>query len=152
MRLISTPTRFVRVLALVVSPVIVFGACEGEPEVGEEVEAGADDAVVTDVQYFSDWDANDDGYLTVNEFQTGTDTATWWDDWDVDNDTYLSEDEFGSAFGDYAWYDEGLYDEWDADDDQLLSEEEWQTGVYDVWDADADQQLAENEFDAELFE
>ncbi len=68
------------------------------------------------------WDADGDGQLTEQEFNTGFENNGLYDDWDANGDGSLSEDEFGS----------GLYDSWDANDDGWLSDDEWDSGFWDI--------------------
>ena len=132
----------------------LLGACgepgedEAEPAIDPEPTVMTEEGVA-DVRYFTDWDTDDDTYLTEQEFATGWEDLTLWEDWDTDADTYLTEEEFGTAFGAYDWYDEGLYGEWDVDRDELLTEEEFSTGLYETWDVDRDMRLSESEFEVE---
>lgn len=134
----------------VIGLAMLFGACgdvEEETRVGEDV-GTADD----DISYFSEWDADADGYVHSDEFATGPAAATRWEEWDTDRDDYLSQGEFGRAFTPHGWYDEGLFGEWDEDADDRLSQDEWRRGLHDTWDADDDERLSESEYDKSLFE
>lgn len=146
-----------RVPLLLLLAALPLGACaepgedEAEPAIDPEPAVMTEEGVA-DVQYFSDWDTDDDTYLTETEFASGWEEVTLWEDWDTDADTYLGEEEFGTAFGEYDWYDEGLYAEWDVDGDELLTEDEFTTGLYDTWDVNDDARLAETEFDVEVLD
>lgn len=63
---------------------------------------------------FADWDTNNDGQLSKEEFQAGYEETTLFNDWDVNDDGVLDEDEFSS----------GLYETWDYDGNGYLEEEE----------------------------
>jgi hypothetical protein len=144
-------------LLLAFAALPVLSACaepgedEAEPAIDPEPTVMTEEGVA-EVRYFTDWDTDDDTYLTVEEFATGWEDVTLWEDWDTDADTYLTEDEFGTAFVDYDWYDEGLYAEWDVDSDDLLTEEEFTTGLYAAWDVDDDDLLTESEFEVEVLD
>lgn len=155
----SHSRRFTRVLALSLLALTLpaLGACmgdaaedEAEPAIDPEPSVVTEEGVAT-TAYFSDWDLDDDTYLTENEFATGWAGQTLWEDWDVDADSYLNQEEFDAEFGDYDWYDESLYADWDLDDDDLLAEDELTTGLYGTWDVDDDEMLAEDEFDTGIF-
>lgn len=122
---------------------------EAEPMVDPEASVVTEEGVA-DVEYFSDWDMDDDTYLSEEEIGAGWDSLTLWEDWDSDADSYLDQEEFDAEFGDYEWYDESLYTGWDADDDDFLTEDEFNAGLYDTWDVDDDGLLAEDEFHWEL--
>lgn len=58
------------------------------------------------------WDANDDGILDNDEFNTGFGEAGVYDSWDGDGDGALSEDEFNAGvFGGYDKDDSGAIEE-----------------------------------------
>lgn len=123
---------------------------EVEPAVDPEVSVATEEGVA-DVAYFTDWDMDDDTYLSEEEFGAGWESQTLWEDWDTDADSYLDQEEFDAEFGDHDWYEESFYADWDMDDDDLLAEDEFTTGLFGTWDFDDDDLLAENEFDTTLF-
>lgn len=154
-------------------------ACNGETEVIEEEEAIRDEVVVADAwdedefyttfsnnAFFEDWDLDNDGFLTEEEF-TASFIRTWdldndgrisqsewdaakldygvdaanWTAWDTDGDGYIEEAEFETEFTRIGWYDA-----WDLDDNAQLTEQEYTTGVFRIWDENNDNRLDETEY------
>ncbi len=165
---------------------ILLVSSAGDIDVLEQApRAGAVDAGETTIKLgeseygkFGEWDQDDDGELSRQEFQQGVDDSglyddmdadgddqvsgeefhTWiWDTWDADNDDELTEQEFTAAAEN--WDDEtdwGEFDDWDADDDDILTSTEFTSGLeeigyYDDWDVDDDGFLGEDEFSEGLF-
>ncbi|MEO3433870.1 hypothetical protein [Inquilinus sp. CAU 1745] len=64
---------------------------------------------------YDDWDADANGTLEMEEFNTGFYDNGVFDSWDMDDDGLLSEDEFG----------EGVYNGYDVDDSGVLEEPEF---------------------------
>ena len=69
------------------------------------------------------WDANADGVLAEDEFNTAFGEAGVYGEWDEDDDGALTQDEFGGGVF-------GLYDE---DEDGAWSEEEFGAFEEDGW-------------------
>lgn len=105
---------------------------------------------VTAEDEFNEWDVNDDGQWTEDEFGTAFDDAGVYNEWDLDDDSYLNNDELGK----------GIFDIYDANDDGYFDEDEfttWNTvwgGDYDygAWDVNDDELLDYNDFDAGINE
>lgn len=97
---------------------------EDEYTAGSERWYGAD----YDTAY-SDWDADQSGYIEKTEFGGGWDND-YFNAWDTDEDTFLSEDEFNT----------GVYDTVDSNDDQVITVEEegWFEGWFDGDDVEAE--------------
>lgn len=72
---------------------------------------------------FKDWDGNNDGQLTQQEFDAGVKNEGLFADWDGNDDGLLDETEFGKgAFGVY-----------DGNDDGFLDDSEWEEqGLFDI--------------------
>lgn len=95
---------------------------------------------------FENWDTNQDGALTEDEFNS---RAEVWipdynyslDEWDLDGNGELSENEFSEGL-----LDLGIFEDWDADGDGTLTENEFNESVYTTWDADGDGTLTQEEF------
>lgn len=73
-------------------------------------------------QYIDEWDANDDGVLSEEEWGTGFTEAGLFSEWDEDESGTIGDDEF--ATGLFGWFDD--------DDDGELTAEEWDEG-FDNW-------------------
>ncbi|SFP18381.1 hypothetical protein [Tranquillimonas alkanivorans] len=78
---------------------------------------------------FTDWDADESGYLDQSEFGDAWDNE-YYTEWDTDQDTLLSQDE----------YTTGLYDSADYDENQVITVEEegWFEGWFDGDDVEAE--------------
>ena len=142
--------------ALLLAASLLVGCTDVEDEAEPLGEADPGEVIaetdVDQVRYFTDWDTNDDTYLTRREFASGFETTTLWEDWDVDNDALLSEDEYNTVFGTYGWHDADYYGSWDANENAMLDEDEWVSGIYQVWDADGDSLLSVAELDVEVLD
>lgn len=95
--------------------------------------------------FFNQWDTDNDGYITEDEYVAGS--VAWgeeytddFDAWDVDEDGQLDDAEFGTGMD-----DTGLYDTWDVGGEGYLTEEEFGEGLFDTLDADDDGYLTEDE-------
>jgi hypothetical protein len=64
---------------------------------------------------YTAWDADNDGYLSRDEYYTGT-----YDTWDADDDTYLYEDEVYTGLR-----ESGVYSNWDINRDADLDRDEY---------------------------
>ncbi len=90
---------------------------------GDEYDAGAKRWFGNDYDVsFSDWDADQSGYIDTNEFRSGWDND-YFNAWDPDTDANISEDEFNT----------GLYNTVDANQDKVITVEEegWFEGWFD---------------------
>lgn len=152
--------RYLRTLSCLL-PIVLLScavvACTDEAEQVEPLEDLPNDETVFGsnaeaLRLHAMWDANQDTYLTPDEFAAGVATAPRWEDWDTDGDGYLSEEEFEVAFRSYDWYTPTYYGDWDQNGDARLSADEWATGVYVVWDGDGNQRLSSAEWEAEAFD
>lgn len=152
-------------------------ACNGETETVES-EVVTDDVAVADTwdeeayyttftntTYYEDWDLNDDGLLSEEEFRTSfyetfdTDNdgrisqSEWtsavsdfgvnaadWTAWDTDGDGFIDMAEFTTSFSQVGWYDT-----WDLDDDAMITEREYTAGVFRIWDENDNNVLDETE-------
>lgn len=109
-------------------------------------------------QTFEEWDADEDGVLSEEEWSTGFTDADLFNDWDADDSGAINSDEFG----------EGLFWRFDDDGDGVLTQAEWDEGFdtwygetavdleFGIWDADGDGVVSQEEFvsaynDADLF-
>lgn len=77
-------------------------------------------------------DANDDDRITRTELSRGL-----YDDWDADDSGTLSQDEFDAGVNQRdifsGWADD--FDSWDTSGDDMLSEAEFQAGVMETAEA-----------------
>ena len=98
------------------------------------------------------WDADADGALASDEFETGLYGTIAGDDGE------LTEDEFGEGFG--RLYGEGYesqyaFSDFDADMDGVVTETEfsgaYEAGLYNEWDANADATLTLDEYNRGWF-
>lgn len=61
---------------------------------------------------YTDWDSDGSEALEMEEFNTGFGDSGIFDDWDLDDDGALSEDEFGEGvYNGYDVNDDGVLDE-----------------------------------------
>ncbi len=97
----------------------------------------------------TDWDAADRDAIGYDEFfgefqQTGV-----YNLWDADEDDYLSQNEWQAGLGDrFGTYDVnrwGMYGDWDRDRSGYLDDIEFSSGVFDRYDLDGDNYLAGDE-------
>jgi hypothetical protein len=116
-------------------------------------------AAAQDLEVCSDFgmiDANDNDVLERAEYAGWSDEV--FDDWDQDDDGAVSEDEFDRCFEAGGWFeselDDGWEDDadelfaaWDDDDDGALAEAEFaDEEEFDEWDADDDDDVDDQEF------
>ncbi|MFB6351980.1 MAG: hypothetical protein ABEN55_02030 [Bradymonadaceae bacterium] len=152
---------------------------EDEEELGDEAdEDGAPRKQVDLSGKFDEWDTDDDGTLTREEFVRGLTDEGIFKKLDVDDDGRLSEDEFHdwiSRISDVtrdgeitreefervaATFDAiepGDFDEWDVDEDQILTPMDVQLGhedtpLYDSWDFDGDGLIDSDDFGTALYD
>ena len=95
---------------------------------------------------FSLFDADEDGFVTQEEFGTGLDNAENFEGdegffgmFDADDDGFLGLDEVEDQ-------DEAYFDTYDVNDDQRLDRDEYYGGVFTRYDADNDTILNDKEF------
>ena len=150
----KSPLRFAG--SILAASLLLFGAasCGSEGEttdyddaegITEEPYTATEPVANNEVNYFDDWDTNDDRSWTEEEFRTGISSAGLFDEWDTDNNDLYSENEFN----------EGWFNRWDEDNDGFLSNEEYTAGygfweddygyTFDSWDANNDNLLDTNE-------
>ena len=99
---------------------------------------------------FSDWDADGNGALSQEEWNTGWENEGAFDTWDSDDDGLLSQNEFETGIGDgeaFADNDDFGYDLWDTDGDGLLDSDEVNEGFYNTYDENSDNVIEEPEYD-----
>lgn len=88
-------------------------------------------------QAFTDWDADQSGYIDDEEFGTGIGENDYFGAWDENEDDQITEDEFGTVG----------FDNWDADDSGFIDEQEYNAGLFDTWDSDNTDYLDYSEWD-----
>lgn len=97
---------------------------------------------------FGNTDADDDDFISEEEWNIGYTGlfGNWSTDdfatFDADDDDLLSSDEWNDIFVDSDWF--GTYD---ADADTFVTEAEWDTGLFGDWDTDDDDLISETEYD-----
>jgi hypothetical protein len=92
---------------------------------------GDDDDDFEDGVGFNDFDVNEDGAISADEWD---DTI---DDWDIDDDGFLDDGEF--------LMDGGAFDAMDLNDDATVSGAEW-ADAFGAFDIDDDALLGADEF------
>ena len=111
-----------------------------------------DEVPATYENNFAEWDVDDSGSLSSEEFYN-----TVFGNTDTDDDDFISEDEwnlgYAGLFGNWSTDDFATFD---ADEDGVLSSEEWNTVFadsdwFETYDADADTFVTEAEWDTGLF-
>ncbi len=128
----------------------------------------ADEVPATYQNNFTEWDADDDGSLSSEEFYNtgfantdaddddGISEEEWdagfaamfggWNDddfatFDADANGTLSNDEWNTAFAESDWFDT-----YDADTNTFVTEAEWDAGLFADWDTNDDDLINEDEF------
>lgn len=93
------------------------------------------------------WDEDDNGELTDDEFETALVEVDYFGAWDADADGTLTEDEWTTGTDKYLVdYDVGDFSEWDTDDNDLLSDEEFNEGVFNLADENDDNLIDGNDW------
>jgi hypothetical protein len=117
------------------------------------------------------WDANNDDYLSKDEFCAGIMREGVFDKWDFNNDNVLEPEEYGNSIFEIwdennsgyleeaewyeysdSWFDRNYnFSEWDTNDDGIVSRSEFteeldENDVLDTWNWDDDDGLDETEF------
>jgi hypothetical protein len=90
---------------------------------------------------FDDYDVDNDGLLSEQEFMGSASDFGAFDTWDNDSDGLLSDDEWGSI---------GLNEDfgtWDDDDDGFLNEDEYYSGTFDTFDENENGHWEDGEWD-----
>jgi hypothetical protein len=86
---------------------------------------------------FGDWDVNDDGLVSRQEFQLGMGVLGVFRRWDSDHDGMLSDEEYRArppeALEDQ---DADVWNAWNLDGDDLLEEREVGSGYFGRYDRD----------------
>ncbi|NJW53160.1 DUF7282 domain-containing protein [Salinimicrobium oceani] len=130
----------------------------------------ADEVPATYQNNFTEWDADADGSLSMEEFYNTSFANTdmddddgiseeewntgfagmfgnWADDdfasFDADADGVLDSDEWNTVFGESNWFET-----YDADSNTFVTEDEWNTGLFGDWDLNDDDMIDEDEFNA----
>lgn len=111
------------------------------------------------------WNADNDGFVTQNEFGTGFNEGGLFNTWDANRDAQLDENEWGTGlfggfdrdddqmwsedeFGAYGERTFGGYGQWDEDRSGMLSQDEFNTGFVRGYDRDMDEQWNQEEYGA----
>lgn len=129
-----------------------------------------DEVPATYQNNFDEWDADDNGSLSSEEFYNTTfmvtdaddndsiDEDEWnlgYDSWfgdyleddfatfDANSDDVLSDAEWDDAFADSDWFET-----YDANNDDLLEDTEWDTGLFNDWDLDGNNSINEEEYNS----
>lgn len=111
-----------------------------------------DEVPATYQNNFAEWDADEDGSLSSEEFYNTTFRNT-----DADRDDGISEEEWNTGFaGMYGAWNDDDFATFDADADGSLSNDEWNTAFaesdwFTTYDADADTFVTEDEWNTGLF-
>lgn len=113
---------------------VVTGCASGMNNLCSVYGTGNDAVVYEDelaIGLYEDWDANDDGVLSRDEFASGvdghdafSDWSGYFDDWDADADGLLGEQEFTAGF-----MDANVFSGWDTDDSGYLDASECEAVV-----------------------
>lgn len=97
---------------------------------------------------FSRWDADQDGYLSADEYATGN--ATWetqygnnFGVWDQNRDSRLDPNEYNQGMT-----ETGIFNEWDRDRDGTINTTEFNQGTFNTWDTNRDGYLDNNEYNS----
>ena len=97
-------------------------------------------------------DLDEDGTLTVAEWDTWADTRIGEDevnldlsDWDQDGNDVITRAEYDEATAEAPWFSD-----YDANTDDLIDAAEYRDGVFEWWDADGNAVITEDEVDLEV--
>lgn len=89
-----------------------------------------------------DWDVNEDGDITEEEYDSTYAESGAFDRWDLDGDGVIVESEFdGLEPG------RETFERWDEDNDGLIDTEKLDTAVYGGFDLDEDGTVTRDEWD-----
>lgn len=80
--------------------------------------------------WHEEWDADGDGALSEEEFNTGFDSVGTYDEWDADDDGMLSEEEYNAGvFGGYDDDESGVIEEPELGD---VGDDVGDGGLFDI--------------------
>lgn len=157
-------------IAVVICFVLAFAgltACESEGDTEQQIEETAQqtqeaaeetaretgeaaEALAADLEAaFDDVDADSDGTVSQENWESWWEENDWFSNWDLDADGYVDENEFatrleGRAFGEE--FDTSLFAQWDEDGDERLGEDEFRSSLFDWMDEDDDDALDTDEW------
>ena len=130
-----------------------LGACStdnaSDADEADVAEAEMDDTYASDVNYFTDWDSDGDGYLSEDEYAGGS-----YKNWDTNQDSRLDEDEWNRGVENDGMTGQSWAD-WDLDADGFINDGEYREGNtrggwYKTWDSDGDNRLSRDEYDQRM--
>lgn len=135
---------------------MAIGVAHAESETVVTKEVGLDGSTKTTTTryYYNDQDANNNGILDTQEFNTFV-----YNRWDRNGDGFVTDDEWQAST--VRWYPPGYseyktYTYWDKDHDGRLDANEFgsvmeNTKLYKTWDSDADNVIENSEYAASTF-
>lgn len=96
---------------------------------------------------YEDWDMDNDGIVTDEEFYPMFDEVGYYKAWDYDNDGLVEYTEWENTLVDYDFLDDDYYYDWDMDGDGVLDYDEFNKGIYTLWDTDGDGDIERIEYE-----
>lgn len=94
---------------------------------------------------FADWDADRNGMIASNEFQTGYAQNGWFGEVDRDGNGMLTNEEFSMASNGWG-LDGNAFATWDMNRDGMIDNSEFGMGAFTTWDRNRDSMLDDGEF------
>src|SRR5699024_7789843 len=96
---------------------------------------------------YEEWDSNNDTYLDSEEINTAFYDVDYYDEWDDDDNDTLSETEWEMGVDEHLGaYDSGQYTNWDTNGDDKISENEFHEGLFNLIDDDNDNRIGEDDW------
>lgn len=102
---------------------------------------------------FKKWDADGDGTINSEEFNSSWDDNDFYGTWDEDGDGSLNENEWQQGVDTYYSNIDGWkksknrnFSTWDRNRNGTLDENEFRQGSYSTWDANGNNNIDENEY------
>ena len=136
--------------ALAATTLLGIAGCSQGPQAAWDQDAdGEVDRGEFYASVYSQWDTNQNGYVTLEEFEGNVIDAKLFQKWDEDKNSLLSFSEFGEALEDMQLENTDIldrYSEFDSDSNGSLDVGEFAHGFYNTWDSDADGGLTAAEF------
>lgn len=100
---------------------------------------------------FDFWDTNGDGYISTEEFASKWNGMDYYADWDENDDNLLDRQEWQTRLDEYYydWDNDQLsaFNDWDQDGNDILTPAELGRGTFSYWDENQDGKVSAEEYD-----
>ena len=99
---------------------------------------------------FRDWDDNNDGTISREEYEETRPYLDLYNEWDLNDNSLLNKEEWQKAvdlfYPDLEESDYGSFSEWDKDNDQSVDDLDFGQRIFELWDMDNSKSLDLEEF------